>query len=170
MHRTFFLPPMLMLLASMTLLPLAATAQTAPGRGFSISAQSAELTGDGATVYSGDVEFESDGLRIRAERLALHRVGDDLYDLHAAGTPAAFDHSATEAQPAVSASAREVRYLSADQRLHLDGDVSLTRGQDRLTGETLVYEIDTRRIAVSGGDGGRVRMTVQPPQPQNDEP
>lgn len=159
-------------LALAALLPglAAAQSETLLGRSFAISSMSAEVGGDGSAVYIGDVEFESEGLRIQAERLEVRRAGDDTYDLHATGNPAVFRHAATAEQPAVAASAGEVRYIAAARRLSLIGNVSLERGQDRLTGEMLNYDVDTRRIAVSGGDGGRVRMTIQPQQPPDAPP
>jgi lipopolysaccharide export system protein LptA len=154
------------LLAALMALPVIVGAQQprAPQGPVSISADRGELSRSGVMVYIGNVEFEADGTVVRGDRMTFQQRADGLYDAHITGSPASFSHPAQDGEPAVNAQAQDVRYTAADRVVTLDGDVELDRGRDRLTGQNLRYEVDDRRILASGGEGGRVRITIQPPE------
>ena len=54
------------------------------------------------------------------------------------------------AGPVFAGQADELRYLAAEGRIHLAGTVRITRGQDVLTGNEIVYDLAAGRMQVVG--------------------
>ncbi len=46
--------------------------------------------------------------------------------------------------------------------LDLLTDAYVMRGTDEITGDTIKYDVRERRIQASGGDGGQVKIIIQP--------
>lgn len=131
-----------------------------------ISADRAELARSGIMEYSGNVELNSENLRVTGETLRLEREADGAIRVAVEGGPASLHHEPTgqgEDTRPVDAQAQRIQYDRANGVITLEGNVALRRGGDRLVGEKLRYTLADQRITASGdGDGSRVRITIDP--------
>jgi lipopolysaccharide export system protein LptA len=133
-----------------------------------VTADRAEWQKGGAMVYTGNVAMASSTLTMKGDRLELRQQAQGQYRALLTGSPARLDHAAVpgttgaESQP-VSAQAKSLAYDSASGVVQIDGGAHLVRGSDEITGETIRYDVTARRIAASGGQGGQVRIVIQPP-------
>ena len=68
----------------------------------------------------------------------------------------------TPADPPVTARGRTLVFDSKNGIADISGDARVTRGEDEITGETIHYNVNERRIQAAGGSGGQVRIVIQP--------
>ncbi|MGQ0529770.1 MAG: lipopolysaccharide transport periplasmic protein LptA [Panacagrimonas sp.] len=133
-----------------------------------INADRAEWEKGGAMVYSGKVRLESGDMKLQGERLQLRQFEGGDYEAHVSGGPATLDHAALpagaeEARPAVSAQAADLHYDSRSDIVEVKGNALLTRGTDRIRGNSIRYDVARRRIEAAGGENGQVQIIIQPP-------
>lgn len=140
-----------------------------------VTADRAEWEKSGAMLYAGNVSMSSSTLSMRGDRLELRQKDEGQYEAILTGAPARMDHagvasSAGDDALPVSAQSRSLYYDSANALVQLSGGARLTRGTDEITGETIRYDVAARRIKATGGDGGQVRIVIQPPKPAAGKP
>ena len=122
--------------------------------------QSGGLGDDDATVFSGNVEIDQGSLSIRAERATVERRAGDIARIVLEGSPVRMDQRTDRGEP-VNATAARIVYTPGEEIVLLSGNASVTQPRGVLRAETIRYNMDTGNID-SGGDGNRVRMTIQP--------
>ncbi|MBR9814660.1 lipopolysaccharide transport periplasmic protein LptA [bacterium] len=140
----------------------AAQAQNGP---LSIDADKAELDEQrGVSIYSGDVRLTQGNLTLTGQQLTIRRVDDDD-NIRATmrGEPAVLTQGATPGQAAVTATAGNMTYETANRRLLLESGAELRRGEDVLTAERIEYSVDAQRMQASGTGNERVRITIPAP-------
>lgn len=168
------------LLLCMALLPAAASAgaqesdspeRLHPSGPVRINANSAEWIKGGAMVYTGEVRLESGDLKLSGDRLELRQFEDGQFEARIDGAPARVDHAGLALtdddraqRPPVAASARQLTYDSRSDIIEVAGDALLTRGTDRIRGQTIRYDVVQRRILAAGGQGGQVQIEIEVPQ------
>jgi lipopolysaccharide export system protein LptA len=180
---------MLALLMSVTGAALAAPAATAPGgtavpagkapqntnrqQPIQIEADRAEITEQsGVSVYSGRVSLRQGDLQMEGDRLEIRRDGK-TGDIQAAliGKPAVL-RQPTDAGEMVNAKAERINYQSHDRSLDLQGGAEFVRGRDRVTGQSIRYDANAKKILASGpkSAGGRVQIVIQPGEREQTPP
>ena len=142
--------------------------QLRPTGPVTINADRAEWEKGGAMVYSGKVRLESGDMKLQGERLLLRQFDDGQYEAHVSGAPATLDHAGLPAgedgaRPPVAAQASELHYDSRSDIVEVKGKALLTRGTDRIRGNSIRYDVARRRIEAAGGEGGQVQIIIQPP-------
>ena len=174
---------LLALLASLAA-PLAAAAQTAPKTPpvdrkdlvklpkptdlkptgpVTLTSDKAELVQGNSAVYTGNVVLSSDTLKLEGDRVELKQYAGGQYEARITGGPAKMNHAGNGADnPPVSARARTLNYDSRSGVLDLISDAYVMRGNDEITGDTIKYDVNQRRIQASGGTGGQVKIILQP--------
>jgi lipopolysaccharide export system protein LptA len=155
-------------LGALTLLSGVASAQIAGGGGpIDVRADRARfLEGEARVVYTGSVVAKQALSELRADTLTIEferRAG--------AGTAGAVGSGVGDAQriiaegnvlyltPTERARGNRAVYEYASDTITMTGDVILTRGEDVLTGPTLVIEVSK---GISTIQGGRVRTVITP--------
>lgn len=134
-----------------------------------ITATNVDWAKDGLMVYTGNVKLESDTLKLDGDRLELEQLGSGDFRAKVSGTPANLRHDAAPTadgrqDPPVTARAKTLFYDSQSGIVDVVGEARVTRGEDEITGESIHYNVQERRIqAVGGGSGGQVRIVIQPP-------
>ncbi|HWU67387.1 MAG TPA: lipopolysaccharide transport periplasmic protein LptA [Stenotrophobium sp.] len=137
-----------------------------------VTADHAEWQKDGVMTYSGHVLLVSSSLTLKGDRIELQQQPDGQYTAKVDGRPAQMDHAASvdgngQPSPPVSATADSLRYDSLSSVVDLIGHSVLTRGKDQITGSSIRYNVDERRIEAAGNSsGGQVRIVIQPPPPK----
>lgn len=167
----------LLLLSALIAAPAAAQAQTrstgaqaSPTRQqpIQIEADRAEITEQsGVSVYSGRVSLKQGDLEMQADRLEIQRDGK-TGDIKAVltGKPATL-RQPTETGEMVNARAERIDYNSRDKSLDLQGGAEYVRGRDRVSGQSIRYDANAKKLLASGpgSTGGRVQIIIQPEQP-----
>ena len=133
-----------------------------------ITANRAEWSKAGVMIYTGNVSLVSDKLKMSGERLELTQFPNSQYTAKITGSPAHLDHAGEpnekgEPTPNVTADANTLIYDSRTSVVDVIDNARMTRGKDEVTGSNIRYNVAERRIQATGGDGGQVRIVIQPP-------
>lgn len=151
---------------SLTQLPSAS--QIKPTGPVTVTAKTAELVQGNSAVYTGNVVLTSNTLKLDGDKVELKQYPGGQYEAKITGGPAHMNHAGDGPEnPAVAARAKTLNYDSRSGVLDLVGDAFVMRGSDEITGSTIRYNVNERRIQASGGDGGQVKIIIQP---QDDAP
>lgn len=122
--------------------------------------QSGGLGENDSLVLTGNVEIRQGSLDIAADRATVERRDGEIARIVLDGQPVRMAQLTARDEP-VNARARRVIYTPGDEILLLSGQASVTQPRGTLEAETIRYNLDSGAID-SGGDGNRVRMTIQP--------
>ncbi|MBS3958168.1 MAG: lipopolysaccharide transport periplasmic protein LptA [Xanthomonadaceae bacterium] len=122
--------------------------------------QSGGLGEDDTLVLTGNVEIRQGSLAIAADRATVERRDGEIARIVLDGTPVRMSQLTGRGEP-VDARAARVTYTPGAEDLLLSGQAVVTQPRGTLEAETIRYNLDTGAID-SGGDGNRVRMTIQP--------
>lgn len=133
-----------------------------------IEADHADWVKAGAMVYEGNVRLQSGDLRLSGSRMEFRQEPDGHFTARLDGLPAKLDHAALQTEPGrpglpVSARGELMTYDSRSATVEIDGEALLTRGTDEIRGGNVTYDVTHRRIRANGGEGGQVRIVIQPP-------
>ena len=128
-----------------------------------LTSDKAELVQGNSAVYTGNVVLTSDTLKLQGDRVELKQYPGGQYEAKITGAPARMNHAGNgEENPAVAARAKTLNYDSRNGVLDLLSEAYVMRGTDEITGDTIKYDVNERRIQASGGDGGQVKIIIQP--------
>jgi lipopolysaccharide export system protein LptA len=170
-RRLLLLLPLL-LAAAPLLAQTGGTRNTAaPRQPIRIEADRAEITEQtGVSVYSGRVSLKQGDLEMQGERLEIRRDGRSG-EIHAllTGKPAVL-RQPTETGEMVNARAERIDYRSRDKSLDLQGNAEFVRGRDRVSGQSIRYDANAKKLLASGpgARGGRVQIVIEPQQQSQD--
>lgn len=133
-----------------------------------VTADRAEWEQNGAMIYTGNVLLTSDTLKLKGDRLELRQLADGQFTASITGNPATLDHPGLREKdgrvgPPVGARAKTLNYDSRTSMVDVLGNAVLTRGSDAINGEDIHYDAAARRIRAAGGQGGQVKIVIQPP-------
>lgn len=128
-----------------------------------LTSDKAELVQGNSAIYTGNVVLTSDTLKLEGDRVELKQYPGGQYEAKITGGPARMNHAGNGVDnPAVAARAKTLNYDSRNGVLDLLSDAYVLRGTDEITGDTIKYDVRERRIQASGGDGGQVKIIIQP--------
>lgn len=129
-----------------------------------IEADEAELseTRDVST-YRGNVKLTRGPLTMRGNELRIKRDRESgQIEARLSGSPATATHQTPQDPEPVQASAKQIVYTTIVEVLQLAGDASIRRGEDKLQGDSVRYDVANARIQADGGSD-RVRIIINPP-------
>lgn len=145
------------------LVKLPKPADLKPSGPVTLTSDKAELVQGNSAIYTGNVVLSSDTLKLEGDRVELKQYAGGQYEAKITGGPAKMNHGGNGADnPPVSAHARTLNYDSRSGVLDLISDAYVLRGSDEITGDTIKYDVNQRRIQASGGTGGQVKIILQP--------
>ena len=122
--------------------------------------QSGGLGENDTLVLTGNVDIRQGSLNILADRATVERSDGEIARIVLDGQPVRMTQLTERGEP-VDARATRVIYTPGAETLLLSGQASVTQPRGTLEAETIRYNLDTGAID-SGGDGGRIRMVIQP--------
>lgn len=142
-----------------------ATQEASRPQPIQIEADRAEITEQsGVSLYSGRVSLKQGDLQMEGERLEIRR-DSKTGDIQAVltGKPATL-RQPTDTGEMVNARAERINYLSSDKSLDLQGGAEFVRGRDRVSGQSIRYDANAKKILASGPNqsGQRVQIVIQP--------
>lgn len=141
------------------LLPLAAAGADEP---IDIEAGHFEmLLAEHRAVYTGNVVAVQGDHEMRADELRVRFNEDnEVISMLATGNPARL--SDQTADPPITLTGASLEYQVEQANVRATGDAILIQGKDRVTAETISYDLDEDRAQAFSGKQGRVRLTLQP--------
>src|SRR5688572_28480826 len=114
----------------------------------------------GITVLTGNVKIDQGTLSIRADRGEVEQKDEDVHRVILDGAPVHLEQD-IDGQGRLKAQARRIEYMLADNRVVLTGGVRIERPRGVMTGERVVYHLDSGEME-AGEPGGRINMTIAP--------
>lgn len=133
-----------------------------------ISADRAEMDdATGTAVYHGDVRMDQGTMQVTAATLTIETEDEAVVRITAegesGGEPAHYEQQPAVDQELVRARARTIVYLTADERIELQGDAHLRQSEDRFEGDLIRYDMQARKVTASSDrDSSRVTFTIAP--------
>lgn len=116
----------------------------------------------GLNTYTGAVVVVQGTMQINSDTLVIHTEKRKPIRYVASGRPARYKQQPKPNEGDVVATSREMEYVISEKKLYLRGDAHITRQGDVFQGDQLVYDTVRDLVTGSGGNGGRIRMIIQP--------
>lgn len=116
----------------------------------------------GLNTYTGAVVVVQGTMQINSDTLVIYTESRKPIRYVANGKPARYKQQPKPNEGDVVATSRQMEYVIAEKKLYLRGDAHITRQGDVFQGDQLVYDTARDLVTGSGGDGGRIRMIIQP--------
>lgn len=113
----------------------------------------------------GNVEIDQGSLKIRADQGEVQQKNGETHRVLFIGQPATLQQE-IENQGVLKAEAKSIEYLLTEEKVILVGDVRIERPRGLITGERVVYFLDTGLIE-AGEPGHRIKMTIKPKTASN---
>ena len=115
----------------------------------------------GACEFAGNVLITQGTLNISAARATMHRNDGDVSRVVLTGSPVILRQQMDDGTPMTSRAA-QVDYDLRSEVVVFTGDVSIRQPRGTLSGERIVYNLQTGRVEGGGEGAGRVHMRILP--------
>ncbi|BCU07925.1 lipopolysaccharide transport periplasmic protein LptA [Allochromatium tepidum] len=116
---------------------------------------------DNTSIYVGNVQVDQGSMQLRADHVTVyHRADRQPRLIIALGQPASYKQLLDDDQGEVRAFAKRMEFDADKDELVLIGEGLLIQGEDRLTGERILY--DRAKARFRAGGAGRVKITITP--------
>ena len=122
--------------------------------------QEGTLDGNSVNVLSGGVVITQGTLDIRADRADIHQSGGEVVRAVLTGKQAVLKQQMDDGSP-MTAKADRIDYEMTSDVIVLTGNYTITTPRGTTSGQRLTYNLKSGRVE-SGGDSGRVKMTILP--------
>jgi lipopolysaccharide export system protein LptA len=122
--------------------------------------QEGTLGGNSVNVLSGGVVITQGSLDIRADRADIHQNGNEVVRAVLTGRQAILKQQMDDGSP-MTAKADRIDYDMTSDVIVLTGNYTVTTSRGTTSGQRLTYNLKSGRVE-SGGDSGRVKMTILP--------
>ncbi|MCG2634857.1 MAG: lipopolysaccharide transport periplasmic protein LptA [Gammaproteobacteria bacterium] len=121
----------------------------------------------GISIYQGNVILTQGSIRLESDILTVFNAEGETERYVADGEPARYKQTMEKDGSDLVATALNIEYQLAREIVTLTQQAHVTQHDDEFMGERIVYNMRTSKVqassaATSGGDGGRVRMVIQP--------
>ena len=118
----------------------------------------------GESVYIGHVALVQGSLRISADRLVIKSVEQKPSFLEMTGAPVHFFQQINDQGLEVNGTADKIRYDSVKGKAILEGNATVSYGDNSFSSDIIVYEPASGRIVAGEPDrpGSRVKAKLQP--------
>ena len=124
------------------------------------------LADDSTLKLRRNVQIVQGSLDIRADAADVSTRGGEIARVVLTGSPARMRQVDDAGQP-MTARAQRIDYDLSGNSVVLTGGVEIEQPRGNLSGERVVYDLDSGQIN-AGGEGGRVRMVIQPTRRSQD--
>ena len=109
-------------------------------------------------------------MRINSNTLVIPMTNRKPVRYVATGKPARYKQQPKPIFFFKQKTAYEIEYTVDDKTLHMRGNARITRQGDVFQGDQLVYDTVRDLVTGSGGEGGRIRMIIQPQERAVEQP
>ena len=116
-----------------------------------IDAQDIEIDfATGRWIYRGDVTIQQGTLHMMADEIHLFFDDDVLQRAIAHGRPAVFRQQPESSDHFIRGQAQTIEIDEIENVAILSGEAKLQQGGDTITGETIIYHMETEKMTVRG--------------------
>lgn len=115
----------------------------------------------GACTFTGNVVITQGTLRISAAEATMHRNDGDVSRVVLTGSPVILRQQMDDGTPMTSRAA-QVDYDLRSEVVVFSGSVSIEQPRGTLSGDRIVYSLQTGRVEGGGEGRGRVHMRILP--------
>ena len=152
-------------------------AMALPGDKFeTIRGRAANLTIDnktGVATYSGNVSIQQGSLNIIADKLMVHRNAQgDVEKMVATGSPARFQQQPDPEKGIITASAKSITYIPANENLLLVENASVEQDGSVMSGSKINYDLAKEILKASGDiqqQNSGVEIVIPPSKPNTEK-
>lgn len=122
----------------------------------------------GEAIYKGNVFIKQGSIEIQAQylKVSIDQSSRKFSRLEATGTPAKFSQQIDWNGNIVISRGAEIHYSTNESKLEIMGDGYLSRMQNSISADYILYRIDDGTFNAEKKDKGRVSMTLQPQAPK----
>lgn len=115
----------------------------------------------GTQTLTGNVEVTQGSLSIAADMIEIQIKDGALYQIKGTGSPIIFQQLTLDNQ-LVRGECNEIIYNTVTTEISFRGNANFERPGQKLTGETIEYNLRELTFKAQGNDEGRVNITLQP--------
>lgn len=159
----------LLMAATLLISPATFALESDASQPIHISADSASRNEQtGITRYNGNVELTQGTLKIAGQTVEIRQNNDgSVATIIARGDLAHFQQQAKPNEPLTHAYGKVLDYNIATEALVITGNAKVTQGDDRFSGNRIVYDIQKSTVNAysdsnKADNGQRVQMVIQP--------
>lgn len=122
----------------------------------------------GEAIYQGNVFVKQGTIEIQADYLKVTTNPETrtFSQLKATGKPAKFSQQIDWSGNIVISQGNQIHYSTSDSKLEILGEGYLSRMQNSITADYILYKIQDGTFSAEKKDTGRVSMTLQPQTPE----
>lgn len=122
----------------------------------------------GLTIYQGDVDIKQGSLNIKADKVTIYSVAEEVTKIVAEGKPASFKQQPEINKGDVLAKANTIEYRVSQKKITLTTEASLDQDGSSISGDKINYDMQAARIEAAGntksnGEDGRINVVIPPP-------
>ena len=132
------------------------------------------------SIFEGNVLFNKGTISVRAERIVVRQDADGFQHASASGAPVRFrqkgDPVGGQQGVWIDGEALRVEIDEKNERIELQDNARITRDQDEVRGNYILYDQRSEFFSVSSAKGAsaaapgeRVRAVIQPKKPAADK-
>ena len=118
----------------------------------------------GQAIYKGNVFVKQGSIEIQAQYLKVTSDPEtqQFSSLEASGSPAKFSQQVDWSGNIVISKGNEIHYTTDESKLEIIGEGYLSRMQNSISADYILYMIKDGTFSAEKKDSGRVSMTLQP--------
>lgn len=121
----------------------------------------------GITTYSGAVQMDQGTMRIKADKVVIYSVNNEISRVVATGDRAEYQQIPAPNKQLVIAKGKTIEYLLDTEKLYISENASLRQGDGTtLTGKKIDYDMKTSVVKAQGNKSttnpDRIHMTIPP--------
>lgn len=122
----------------------------------------------GIAIYKGNVFVKQGSIEIQAEflKVSTDATTRQFNSLEASGTPAKFSQQIDWNGNIVISKGNEILYSADESKLEIIENGYLSRMENTITADYILYMIEDGTFSAERKDTGRVSMTLQPQTPK----
>lgn len=118
----------------------------------------------GEAIYKGNVFIKQGSIEIQADylKVSTNTTTRQFSSLKATGNPARFSQQVDWSGNIVISKGNEIHYSTGESKLEILGNGYLSRMDNTISADHILYMIDEGTFSAEKKDSGRVSMTLQP--------
>ncbi len=125
----------------------------------------------GVTIYEGAVQMDQGTLRIKADKVVIHSINNEIAKIIATGKPAHYQQKPSPEKQLVVAKGDTIEYMIDVEKLHLINNASLRQNDGTtMTGKRIDYNIKESLVKAqstqTNSKNDRIHMVIQPKRDQ----
>lgn len=123
--------------------------------------QEGSMDGNGVTLLTDGVVIRQGSLDVRADRAEITLAGGDPVRAVLTGSPTVLKQQMDDGTPMTARAAR-VDYDLRTEIVTFTGNVEITQPRGTMSGQRVVYNLQSGRVESGGQGAGRVKMRILP--------